>query len=167
MISSDRIRAKIEKDYNKNPDGWQAYVSNNKGHIDSIFINEDNLYIIKEQIINPFKSIGLGVKRRISFDLKESNQIKFGLRPVNPKLIDNLINNNQSGSNNFINKILKQKPSSYKNIKTPIILQGPVNYSSLNMKEIWKNEKDLDSRLRIELQKILDKKYSYITSIYS
>ena len=89
------------------------------------------------------------------------------MRPVNPKLIDNLINNNQSGSNNFINKILKQKPSSYKNIKTPIMLQGPVNYSSLNMKEIWKNEKDLDSRLRIELQKILDKKYPYITSIYS
>ena len=166
MISSDKIRAKIEKDYNKNPNGWQAYMSNNKGHLDSIFINEDNLYIIKEQIINPFKSIGLGVKRRISFDLKESKQIDFGLRPVNPKLIDNLINN-QSESNNLINKILKQKPSSYKNIKTPVMLQGPVNYSSPDIKEIRKNEKDIDSRLRIELQKILDRKYPYISSIYS
>ena len=87
MISSKKIRAKIEKDYNKDPEGWQAYISNNKGHIDSIFVNEDYLYIIKEQIINPFKSIGLGVKRRISFDLKESKQINFGLRPVSPKLI--------------------------------------------------------------------------------
>ena len=166
MISSDKIRAKIEKDYNKNPNGWQAYMSNNKGHLDSIFINEDNLYIIKEQIINPFKSIGLGVKRRISFDLKESKQIDFGLRPVNPKLIDNLINN-QSESNNLINKILKQKHSAYKNIKTPVMLQGPVNYSSPDIKEIRKNEKDIDSRLRIELQKILDRKYPYISSIYS
>ena len=166
MISSDKIRAKIEKDYNKNPNGWQAYMSNNKGHLDSIFINEDNLYIIKEQIINPFKSIELGVKRRISFDLKESKQIDFGLRPVNPKLIDNLINN-QSESNNLINKILKQKPSAYKNIKTPVMLQGPVNYSSPDIKEIRKNEKDIDSRLRIELQKILDRKYPYISSIYS
>ena len=99
----------------------------------------------------------------------KKNKDKYQTEEYNSLIedIDNLINNNQSGSNNFINKILKQKPSSYKNIKTPIMLQGPENYSSLNMKEIWKNEKDLDSRLRIELQKILDKKYPYITSIYN
>ena len=167
MISSEKIRAKIEKDYNRNPEGWQAYISNNKGHVDSIFVNEDNLYIVKEQIINPFKSIGLGVKRKISFDLKESKQINFGLRPVSPKLIDNLINNNQAESNNFVNNILKQKPSSYEDIKTPVMLQGPVNYSSTNMNKLWETEKDLDSRLRSELQKILNKKYPYISSIYS
>ena len=63
LTPSDDSRKEIMERYNKNPKGWYVFNGrDSKGFTNTIVIRGREIWIMKDEMINPYKSIGLGIK---------------------------------------------------------------------------------------------------------
>ncbi|MFX0096984.1 MAG: hypothetical protein ACFE7E_04405 [Candidatus Hodarchaeota archaeon] len=168
--SADRIKKEIVKRYNSSPRGWQVMVRRDlRGHYDLIFTKDSNIWFVKEEFINPYKSVGLGAKQTIGRKLDVDNPFEFGLRPLSQEQMRTLIEILQKGSDlGRISKIIEDvEPTSARKIDTPYALQGPVIRVDRHTGLISEKQRELDQKLRIELEKLLRKKYPHLLRSYT
>ncbi len=163
METSEIILGRLLKRYNKDPKGWNFSVG--KGHEDKFFdiliSHGKDVWQIKLDTLYKPNSLGVGAKvgrSRKVFD----NPYSFGFRPIPEELIPGL---SETGfSPDTIEEIMRERPHSIDQIRTPGIVQGPITFSRNSLDFISERHKKLDNKLMMELDRLLGR--SGIMSAY-
>ena len=169
--SAEKIKEKIIKRYNSNPDGWRIiFGKDNYGHYNTAITQETDIWLIKEEQINPYKHVGFGTEISTDTDIfKKISPHTFGLRPVSDKQVDNLSKGLNLGNKKFkdiFSDIMRNNPVSTDKIDSSIVLQGPIISSERTTNLISQKNQELDAKLRRELKKLLYKKYPQTINPY-
>lgn len=167
MKLSEEIRRELLYEYNKDPAGWRVYVGRDvKGHTDIIFIHGQDVWFLKEEVVSPFETVGFGTRSVMPSNVTTSLPT-FGFRPISTKMVEKLLKaiHRQDDVRDIIIKLLNQKPRSLSNIRTEALLEGPVVGSQRTL-ELFPEQKELDLKLRRELEKLLEKRYPHLLTTY-
>jgi len=161
---SENIREEIERKYNKNPRGWHILTGKSDDNFyNSVILHGKDMWIIKEEFLNPFKTIGLGDKVKIGEEFKPilKNPYSYGFRPLTESQGRMILNENFSSR--MIHKILSTEPLPYDDIRS-LALEGPI-ISAPNLRFSDKQE-ELDIKLRKSLRKLIYREYPELTKGY-
>ena len=163
---SEEIKAKIVRRYNEDPHGWQVFTARDaRGHIDTIFVQGEDVFAIKEEVINPFSSVGVGVQEKVNFK-KPLAGPSFGLRPVDLRTLEMLLAMNGNMQKGMMGELMGRNPVSIPSIDAPAVIQGPVTHSTDPLSIMGSMQKDVNSQLKEELDKVLWKKYPHLKTMY-
>jgi len=168
FIKAEIIRRKLIEKYNRNPWNWKIFVSTDRNSfINTLVLHDEESWLIKEYLINPFKSVGVGAR----LSPPRSNiqgKFNFGFRPISDSVIKRILEENDKEKRiSILNKVLSTKPMSLSNIKSNFILGGPIYYAPRSiLEEISPSQRKLDEKLRRELNKILRKEYPHLFTPY-
>ena len=156
MEDSEETKKEISKRYDKDPEGWQVYLSKDKDlFTDALVTHDDKMWYLKEYAINPYKTIGVG-EHINKGDFEHPCFKDFGLREIKDT---DMLQNQEN-----ILRILDKKPVNASQIKSKFVLEGPI-VKTPNL-TISKSQQKLDVKLREELNKIINKKYQHLTYPY-
>lgn len=161
----DEIIKEVTIKYNKDPKGWKVFAGKDKdGYYDLVITHKSQIWLIKGEQINPYKWIGYGVKQSIENE-EEINRFsshQFGFRPFPKKKIEELLETfkNHEKMNKLVEELLKVQPKPIHEIKTPLMVQGPIVYSLKPLEVISEKQKELTKKLKDELEKLIYRKYS-------
>ena len=163
--SSEEIKKEITKEYNKDPLGWNLFAGRDaESHLELIVTHRDTFWYIKEEIINPKKTLGVGIRRRIDEEalkgLPTKKVFQFGFRPIDNSHINSLLmSKSQEQFNKILIKLLSMPPiPATKEVRTNLGILGPV-YPRNSINTFMNSQKELDLKLRSELEKLLIKKH--------
>lgn len=156
MEPAETMLERILKKYNKNPKGWNFSVG--KGHEDKFFdilisSGKDAWQIKLDTLYKP-NPLGVGVKVGRSSKIFD-NPHPFGFRPIPEEFIPEL---SETGfSPDIIGEIMRKRPQPIDQIKTSGVVQGPITFSRGPLDFISERHKKLDNKLRMEMDKLLDR----------
>lgn len=170
MIPSPTIKREIFRLYNKNPKGWYVLIKRDqKGYYDTTITHGKDVWFIKEEQINPYELVGFGVKVELEEKevLKSIRQYQFGFRPISKKIADEFMEsfNDDKNFGKIMRKIMKEKPMPIDMIKSEFIVQGPLIHSTKPI-ELISNQSEIETKLRMELDKLIYKKYPHLLTTY-
>lgn len=171
MLDSAKIRREIARLYDKDPQGWNVLVGKDRtGFYDVLISHGTEAWQVKEYQVNPYKFVGLG--SRLPSALPHplpGNESHFGLRPIGVdvmKEIATLIEDPGAMSELAV-KLLMEKPvSSREAIESPAVLQGPILQSSYPLEALSASHSKLDTKMRKELQRIVNKEFRHTVTPY-
>ncbi len=172
MMPAEELRREILRRYNRDPHEWHVLAGRDqKGYYDVVVVHGSDTWLIKEQMINPLYSVGFGVKDNLidqPFGKTQLPHYTFGLRPLSRQHVENVTNALKTGQNltGLISNILKTTPVASNEIESHMALQGPIIHGSRAIHAISENQAELDRKLRIELEKLLYRRYSNTVAPY-
>jgi hypothetical protein len=171
ILTSDEVKKKIIKLYNENPKDWHMLVGlDSKGYHDLLVVHGSEFWYIKEQTINPYHTVGFGTQGKIEDNIlpKISSNFTYGLRPLTHGQAAMLFEALQKGKNvgNILQKLLSVQPAPTSQLKSPMILQGPIIQATKPLSFLSEDQRKLDLELRKRLEKLLYEKYSHILTQY-
>lgn len=170
IYTSEELKREIWNTYNRDPLDWKMLIGrDDMNFYELLVIHRDTYWLLKEEQINPFKTVGVGVKGRTKQDIVRSlPKHDFGLRPIPKDKIFAVLNLLRSGYsiNTIVEKLLSLPPMPVHEIKSPLAVYGPVFVSKEPIDFISSRHKKLREKLQIELEKLLNKKYPHILSAY-
>lgn len=156
------------KRYNKNPVGWTIF-RDYKGTI--LISGPNDGYMLKLITINPHEYTGVGMRIKNHEQIQKLTQgtPKYGYRPIpNSRAIELLDSMQDSKKQNaIITEILENNPLPTWKLKrkTGLILNGPI-LAHPDLSSISERQRKLDLKLKIEAQRIFNKKYPYRAEMY-
>jgi hypothetical protein len=109
-----------------------------------------HLWILKEEWINPYRSVGFGAKLVGGAEsLSSSVPQSFGLRPLKVEQIRELatLMRQEKDPMDLFHQVMRSKPVSSVDIQSPLVLQGPVMASHNPLSLISDKHQDLERRL--------------------
>ncbi len=167
MKTAKEARIEILKRYEESPRNWHVLTGRDpRGYYDTSVIHQEEIWFFKEEMINPYKSVGFAIKEKMGKKLDKVFPLSFGIRPLS------LNNNNQKPENldermfkQIINSALQQKPVPISQIRNQIALQGPFLRTNNSNAGLFK-QKGVDDILRVKVDKLISKKYSHLKRIY-
>ncbi len=171
MEPAEDIKKEILKRYDSNPSGWRVFVGRDRrGHFDLVISHDSDMWLIKEEQINPFRSVGFGVRDKVvSFEtIERISPYTFGLRPLSERQMMKValaLRSNESPSK-FLARVLRTEPVASTEITSPGVLQGPVIHSARGIELISERQAELDRELRLELERLLTRKYPQTIAPY-
>ena len=171
ILPADEVKKRIVKLYNDDPKGWHMLAGlDSKGYHDLLVIHGSEFWYIKEQTINPYKTVGFGAHGRlekIPFPQLASN-FPYGLRPLNHEQALRLFEALQTGRNlgSVLHSLLSAQPAPISQIKAPMVLQGPILQTAKPIALLSEDQRELDLKLRRELEKLLYEKYPHLLTQY-
>ena len=163
------ITRDITKKYNDNPLGWKILLDH-KGTM--LVLGPRKGYMLKLISLSPEEQTGVGIRIESLDEIRKlvDGLPFYGFRPLSllqaKKLITEFRCEKQS---NIISKILMQKPirtTEIENKEPRVVLQGPV-ISHPDLSTISRRQSELESKLRIEAEKLFRKRYPKRAEIYS
>jgi hypothetical protein len=155
--------------YNKKPEGWTV-LTDHKGNV--LVLGPKTGYRLKLIPLNPQEYTGVGIeidgpkeKRRVAEGVPS-----YGFRPLSNTETEELLNtaHQRYTLNKLINKLLEIKPvptGELKKKKPKAVLSGPV-ITHPNLSAISNSQKELESKLAVEADKLFRKKYPGRAAIY-
>jgi len=161
--SSERVRREIIKSYDNDPEDWRVLVGRDTGrHLSVLISHGEELWIVKEEQINPYKSVGYGAKTYQDAELlKNISPYTFGFRPLTRSQIEELTSalEKKKSINEILADLMARKPVSFKDVASPMVLQGPVIHSPKPIDYISDKHRQLDLKLKLELERLLHRRY--------
>ena len=172
MISSDRARQEIWHEYNSDPIGWKIYVGKDKsGFYDVLVVHKDTVWIIKEFSVNPYKTVGFALKEKLDpFTKLPESQYPFGLRPVSSEKIFKILTQLRDGkaATEIVREILRTEPKPLDEVEDKPTIAGPILLSKRTPFEyLSEKQREINVKLKKELERLIQKKYSYIYMDYT
>ena len=163
----ESLMNRIMSQYNKHPEGWKV-LSDQKGNV--LIFGPRNAYRLKLIPLSPEAYTGVGAKLN---NVKEMQKLtkggpQFGLRPLSHAETRELLTSSQQGQAEAISKLLEAKPLPVENIfkkKPTAILSGPI-ISHPNLSAISKSQKELESKLAIDANRLFRKRHPGRAAIY-
>lgn len=167
--SAEKVRKELKDSYENEPEDWYVFVGrDSESFSNSIFLHNEDLWIIKEFPVNPFKFIGIGIKKELERNefinkKNKKNLFSFGFRPLNSEELEKILNRTYE-----IRKILEKPPLSLKECSSfsdVLIMEGPILAYD---KPIFtsKAQEELDVKLRRSLRKLIYRKYPDVMKSY-
>jgi hypothetical protein len=171
MRTADQIKKEIAKKYNRDPDGWKAWMGLDKERNINWMINHDRqMWMLKEFNVNPLTTIGVGGRTKISGPkrLLQRNIMGFGVRPLNENnALDILAEDNPYLRGQKVgNLMLKIKPTPLNRLNDDFILHGPILSEPKNLDDLSYKQKQLKEKLDSEMIKIKRRDFPYLYSLY-
>ena len=171
-MNAEPIESLVEKimnRYNKRPLGW-ATMMDLKGNV--LVLGPEEGYMLKLITINPQEHTGVGM------EIDNPREIRglvegapgYGFRPLSTAQVEGLLRSfrqPQQGSR-FISEVLEEKPLptwELKRKRPRAVLSGPV-IAHPDLSTISRSQMQLESKLRIEAEKLFGKKYPDRAAIY-
>jgi len=163
----ESLMNRIMSQYNKHPEGWKV-LSDQKGNV--LIYGPRNAYRLKLIPLSPEAYTGVGAKLN---NVKEMQKLTkrgppFGLRPLSQAETKELLTSSQQGQAEVISKLLEAKPLPVGSIfkkKPTAILSGPI-ISHPNLSAISKSQKELESKLAIDANRLFRKRHPGRAAIY-
>jgi hypothetical protein len=150
--------------YNKDPRKWHILSGRDDfGYHDIVVMHGTDVWIVKEQFINPYKSVGFSVKTLNKVNpIEKIETAQCGVRPVSQRQIEQIIETIQAGKNahELLSEIMSQKPISLREVRSAAVVQGPVLHVNRPTHFLSPKQHDLELKLRTELEKLLMRKHS-------
>jgi len=164
ILPADKIKRQVSEQYDADPTDWHVIVGKDRrGHQDLLIIHGSDLWFVKEEQINPFQSVGYGVRTRFGKDeiVRKMSPYTFGLRSLSHGQAVEVLKamNGMQNMEKIVVEIMKMSPVSSGMITGPMVVQGPVVQSIKPVALISKKQEDLELKLRNELEKLLARKY--------
>ena len=171
MEPAEEIKKQILKRYDSNPSGWRVLVGRDRrGYYDLIVSHGSDIWLMKEEQINPLHSVGFGLRDKVtSLDaIEKLSPVTFGLRPLSDTQMTRIADTLKSGRglSKVLSQFLKAEPISSSEVTSPAILQGPVVHAPRGIGLISERQAELDRELRSELEKLLMRKYPQTIAMY-
>ncbi|MCJ7761205.1 hypothetical protein MUP59_08735 [Candidatus Bathyarchaeota archaeon] len=167
---AEKLKREIAKSYDSNPKGWTVVVGKDSRRFSQILVsNPSQAWILKEEWINPYKSIGLGAQLVGGIEsLNSKLPQEFGLRPLAPQQIRDLSNlaGREENPRELLLEIMRSQPVASKDIHSPLVLQGPIMTTSNPLSLISKKHEELDRHLSEELERLLLRKHPQAITTY-
>ena len=163
----ESLMNRIMSQYNKYPEGWKV-LSDQKGNV--LIFGPRNAYRLKLIPLSPEEYTGVGAKLNKVREMKRLTKggPQFGLRPLSHAETKELLTSSQQGQAKAISKLLEAKPLPFGNIlkkKPTAILSGPI-ISHPNLSTISKSQKELESKLAIDANRLFRKRHPGRAAIY-
>jgi len=156
--SAKQARLEILKLYEEDPEGWHIFLGRDrKGYYNTSVAHRSDLWLIKEEVINPYEAVGYALKTTLQEDSNLSEEIPFGLRPIQSRV---------EKVDEVLRVMLEQKPLPPSKITSPYVAEGPYIISS-RLGSLAPSQSELERRLSAELDRLVEKRYSYLRPIYS
>lgn len=165
----ESLMGKIRERYDRKPEGWNVLIDG-KGNM--LVIGPKFSYRLKLIPLNPQEYTGVGVRieglEKIRGVMEEVPS--YGFRPLSPGETKELLKTVQRGAvqNKLIKKLLRVKPVptwELKEKRAKAYLGGPI-IAHPNLSTISKSQRELESRLNVEADKLFRKKYPGRAAIY-
>ena len=165
----DSLIEKIIRRYNKRPLGW-ATIMDMKGNV--LVLGPEEGYMLKFITINPQEHTGIGVEIDSLRDIRELTEGTpgYGFRPLSGLQVEEILRSirHPEQGNRPVSEVLEGKPLPTWELerKKPLaVLSGPV-IAHPDLSTISKSQKQLESKLRIEAERLFEKKYPDRAAIY-
>jgi len=72
----------------------------------------------------------------------------------------------ENAQKNIVGELMGRNPVSIPSINAPAVIQGPVTHSNDALSIMGSKQKDVNSQLKEELDKLLEKKYPHLKTMY-
>ena len=154
LTPSDDSRKEIMERYNKNPKGWYVFNGrDSKGFTNTIVIRGREIWIMKDEMINPYKFLDLH---------------SFGYRPLTDDFAKNIMRSqgDKRRIDSTLNQALQSDPLSLDKLKDNIVLQGPIIRSPKTSDLLSKSQQSLDNTLTQQLDNLISRKYPHLQTTY-
>ncbi len=168
MEPASQLKREIMSEYNKQSSDWHVFTSRDiRGNVNTVFVHGKHVWFLKEQPINPYESVGFGVRSRADEVRGNLPPHSFGFRPVNKRLMTEILNQGASGGSvdQIVERLLQQRPMPLSSIRSPVAIEGPVVHSPSNL-NLFPQQQDLDFKLRAELDSLITRKYPHLHTTY-
>lgn len=171
ILPADEVKKRIARLYNEDPRGWHMLAGlDSKGYHDLLVIHGSEFWYIKEQTVNPYKTVGFGAYGRLEKTVlpQLASSFSYGLRPLTHKQALRLFEALQTGRNlgDILYSLLSAQPAPLSQIKAPAVLQGPILQTAKPIAFLSEGQQKLDLKLRKELEKLLYEKYPHLLTQY-
>jgi hypothetical protein len=138
-----------------------------------LVLGPDKGYSLKMVPLNPKEYIGVGMEIEEIEDLRKAvgTGPSYGFRPISLKYIKQLNNNISRGNNQseLFSELLSKKPLptwELEKQKPNAILHGPI-ISKPNLTTLSEKQRKLESKLKMEANKLFRDKYPHRAAIYT
>jgi hypothetical protein len=163
-VTAEEARREILERYNRDPRGWRVFSARDpRGHYDLLIIHGSDVWMIKEHHINPFRSVGYGLKIDDKGALSSlPSSPDFGFRPVPQDKLEEVLKGDPEDSlKRLVEDIIDTKPVSLNSLtgNRGMIVQGPLIHYTRPIGLISQRSRELDLKLRSELESTLIKRY--------
>ena len=160
---------KIMNQYNKQPVGWTV-LTDPKGNV--LVLGPNKGYMLKTLRLNPQEYTGVGTEIEDTEDLRRVVELgpSYGFRPFSKKEAEALIRNlsQRDKQNRLISQLLRKKPVptwELEKKKPSAVVSGPI-IAHPNLSAISKSQRELELKLKFEVDKLFRKKYPNRAAIY-
>jgi len=163
------LKKKVLSLYDEVPTNWRVFLGRDlKGYFDTLVVHEKDAWLIKEERISPYKSIGVGAKLAIESEPKVRFPYSFGFRPVSDEMLAKLMRAALSNKDLrvYATELIKKEPLPLPKITTRVVLQGPLIYTGKVPIIAPEKQIKLDLKLRAELMELIKRKYPHLLTMY-
>ncbi len=170
MRTAEQVKREITRKYNKDPEGWKAWISKDDKHnIHWIFQQDRNIWMIKEYMVNPYKSIGVGGRTKDNSTLDQPRYLSFGLRPIPESEALEIfeIPDPQIRMLKTAKIIMNTPPLPFDRLQEDYILHGPVILAPRRLEDLSYKQRALQRKLDEELTKLKNKSLSHLYGIFT
>lgn len=168
--SSIEIRKKAMIAYNQSPTGWKVTVTRDRaGFYNTMIVKRKNIWLLKEQVINPYQTTGFGLVDTLDEEPEFDSPVSsFGFRPLKADSLEFAQNEDdlKRRSERLLRETLTRDPVSLNRITTPLTIQGPMVYSDKKDAVFSAHHRDLDFKLKVELEKLISKRHPHLRTTY-
>jgi len=155
--SARQAKLEILKLYEEDPEGWHIFLGRDKkGYYNTSVVHRSDFWLIKEEAINPYEAVGYALKTTLQKDPELADEISFGLRPLQSRVEE---------VDAVLRAMLEQKPLPPSKITSPYVAEGPYIIST-RLASLAPSQSELERRLSAELDRLVEKRYSYLRRIY-
>ena len=163
------LMERIISRYNKRPLGWTTMIDM-KGNV--LVLGPEEGYMLKLITINPQEHTGVGMEIDSPREIRKlvEGTPGYGFRPLSAAQVKGLLRSfrRPEQGNRLVSEALKEEPLPTWELerKKPLaVLSGPV-IAHPDLSTISKSQMQLDSKLRIEAERLFEKKYPDRAAIY-
>jgi hypothetical protein len=176
LINSERIRREIAKKYELDPRDWRIlWGVDSKGHHNYLITKDSKCWWLKEELINPYLTVGCGIRSHLESKLEDrvfsgnKSAPSFGFRPVPEEQLNRIIADIALGRDPQapIREILGSEPRPWRELETSFLLHGPLHYAKQLTDILSEEQRQLDDKLNLELERLVHKRYPQLRMYYT
>ncbi|MCD6563474.1 MAG: hypothetical protein J7K23_06110 [Thermoproteales archaeon] len=171
FLPAEKVKKIFLKRYNENPKNWSIIQKiDERKFINTFILNPEESWLLKEYPVNPYKTLGLGTTIDVKKDIiHRFSKPGFGFRPLPDTFLEKISSQSDLEIRKIIIDALRKSPRPYTELDKKIVLGGPLyvaNDSSFSLDLISDEQRKLDKKLALELEKLVRKKYPQSYSLY-
>ncbi len=166
--TAKEARSEILRLYEQDPTGWHVMMGRDlKGYYDTSVVHNENLWLLKEEMVNPYESVGFALADKVEKKPSSLLPASFGFRPLPGDLLKqqpDRFDDRLAGE--IIGSLMRQHPVPLSQLKSPAAVLGPFQRYEKIESAVPSRQDELDARLRMELDRLIVKSHGHLRRMY-
>mgnify|MGYP005831082637 FL=1 len=170
MKTADQVKKEISRKYNKDPRGWRVWASRDRqDNINWIFQQDRSFWMIKEFMVNPYETIGVGGRTKDSFTQSPGpSYLSFGLRSIPERAALELLETSDPVLRTLKTSklMINIPPSPIDRLQEDYVLHGPVIVAPKSLDDLSYKQRALHRKLEQELLNLKNRRLPHLYGMY-